>query len=160
MPSTGAVVVPGLLELLWLTAEIEFIHDTAIYYLPPGLDVTIRWSPEEEDKVFVIFAVTLGEPRRLDTGEVIYTDEIGFWHRGLGMKLHWNPLVPSITNIVYPHITPTTKENPFEIRFVNRTNVTVYIDVTVWYMEMTREKYREITEFIKGLMNYYRRYYA
>jgi len=76
------------------------------------------------------------------------------------MKLHWDPLLPSILNITYPHITPATKENPFEIRFINRTNIVIYLDVSVWYMEMTKSKYRDIAEFIKGLMNYYRRYSA
>ena len=160
MPSTGAVKVPGVLELLWLSGEIEFLHDTGIYYLPPGLDVTITWAPDEDHKVFVIFAITFGEPRRLETGEVVYTDQAGFWHRGPGMKLHWDPLLPSILNITYPHITPATKENPFEIRFINRTNIVIYLDVSVWYMEMTKSKYRDIAEFIKGLMNYYRRYSA
>ncbi|MEM4975792.1 MAG: hypothetical protein QXT64_00535 [Desulfurococcaceae archaeon] len=160
MPSTGAVKVPGVLELLWLSGEIEFLHDTGIYYLPPGLDVTITWAPDEDHKVFVIFALTFGEPRNLETGEVVYTDQVGFWHRGMGMKLHWDPLLPSILNITYPHITPATKENPFEIRFINRTNIVIYLDVSVWYMEMTKSKYRDIAEFIKGLMNYYRRYSA
>ncbi|MEM4975861.1 MAG: hypothetical protein QXT64_00880 [Desulfurococcaceae archaeon] len=156
MPSTGAVRVPGILELLWLAGEIEFLHDTGTYYLPPGLDVTIRWAPEEDGKVFVIFALTFGEPRNLETGEVIYTDQVGFWHRGLGMKLHWDPLTPSILGIVYPHVTPATKENPFEIRFVNRTNMMVYMDISVWYMEFTREKFEAMQEFIKGFTNFFR----
>ncbi|MEM2195215.1 MAG: hypothetical protein QW803_12205 [Candidatus Methanomethylicia archaeon] len=157
MPSTGAVKVPLILELLWIIGDIEFLHDTGTYYLPPGLDITLNWSPEEDNKVFIIFAITFGEPRRLDTGEVVHTDQIGFWHRGPGMKLHWDPLVQSITNITYPHITPTTKESPFEIRFINRTNMMVYLDVSVWYFELTKSKYKEIVDFIRGFMNYFRK---
>jgi len=157
MPSTGAVKIPSIIELLWLSLDVEFLHDTSIYYLPPNLDVTIRWGPEEDNKVFLIFAITFGEPRNLATGEVVYTDQIGFWHRGPGMKLHWDPLVQSITNITYPHVTPATKENPFEIRFVNRTNMFIYIDVSVWYFEVTKSKYKEIVEFVRGFIDFFRK---
>ncbi|MEM4049240.1 MAG: hypothetical protein QW750_08215 [Zestosphaera sp.] len=157
MPSTGAVKIPSIIELLWLSADVEFLHDTSIYYLPPNLDVTIRWGPEEDNKVFLIFAITFGEPRNLATGEVVHTDQIGFWHRGPGMKLHWDPLVQSITNITYPHVTPATKENPFEIRFVNRTNMFIYIDVSVWYFEVTKSKYKEIVEFVRGFIDFFRK---
>ncbi|MEM4531621.1 MAG: hypothetical protein QXY39_07125 [Thermofilaceae archaeon] len=156
MPSTGAVKVPAPLELAWLAGEAEFLHETAIYFLPPGLDVTLRWAPEEDNKVFLIFAITFGEPREYATGERVTTDEIGFWHRGMGMKLHWDPLVPSLLDITYPHVTPATKENPFEIRFVNRTEMMIYMDVSVWYFELTSEKYEALQQFIRGYMNLFR----
>lgn len=156
MPSTGAVKVPPPVELYWLIGEAEFLHFTAVYYLPPGLDVTIRWAPEEEDKVFLIFAITFGEPRNYATGEVIFSDEIGFWHRGMGMKLHWDPLVQSIFNITYPHVTPATKENPFEVRFVNRTNMMVYMDVSIWYFELTKAKFEALKDFVRGLTNFFK----
>ncbi|MEM4975857.1 MAG: hypothetical protein QXT64_00860 [Desulfurococcaceae archaeon] len=58
---------------------------------------------------------------------------------------------------VYPHVTPATKENPFEIRFINRTNMMVYMDVSVWYMEMTKSRYREIVEFVRSLTDFFRK---
>ncbi|MEM2447837.1 MAG: hypothetical protein QXT14_02665 [Candidatus Bathyarchaeia archaeon] len=154
--STGAVKVPFTLELEWLAGECELLHETGTYYLPPGLDVTLRWAPEEDDKVFLIFALTFGKPRNYATGEVVYTDEVGFWHRGMGMKLHWDPLVESINNITYPHVTPATKENPFEIRFVNRTDMTICMDVSVWYFEFTRERFEAMRRFVRGFLNLFR----
>jgi hypothetical protein len=85
------------------------------------------------------------------------TDEIGFWHRGKGMKLHWDPLVESITGIVYPHITPATKEEPFEIRFVNRTaNVTAIMDVSVWVFEYHKRDYQDFMEMVGGFAKLFR----
>ncbi len=156
MPSHGAVAVPLPNVFCWFLGKCEFLHYTAIYYLPPNLDVTIRWYPEEDDKVFLIFALSFGDPRDFQTNEVVYTDEVGFWHRGMGMKLHWDPLVQSILGITYPHITPATKENPFEIRFVNKTNRMIYIDVSVWYFEYSRKSFEEFISFARGFIKFFR----
>jgi len=132
------------------------LHNTAFYIIPPGLDVTILWYPEEEDKVQLIFALSFGRPRNYLTGEVVISDEVGFWHRGSGMKLHWDPLTESIFQIVYPHITPATKENPFEVRFVNRTNTIVIMDVSIWIFEYHKKDYEEFLEFTRGFVNFFR----
>jgi hypothetical protein len=73
------------------------------------------------------------------------------------MKLHWDPLVESITGIVYPHITPATKEEPFEIRFVNRTtNITAIMDVSVWIFEYHKKDYQDFLQFARGFVNLFR----
>lgn len=131
------------------------LHNTAYWIIPAGLDVTILWYPAEEDKVQLIFSVTFGKPRDYVTGEVVYTDEVGFWHRGQGMKLHWDPLVESIYQIVYPHITPATKENPFEIRFINRSNRTVIMDVSIWIFEYHKKDYADFLQFARGFANFF-----
>lgn len=155
--STGPVQVPLPNVFCWLLGKCQFWHSSAYYIIPPGLDVTILWAPEEEDKVQLIFAVTFGKPRNYATGEAIETDEIGFWHRGRGMKLHWDPLVPSIFGTVYPHITPATKEEPFEIRFVNRTtNITAIMDVSIWVLEYHKKDYQDFLEFARGFANFFR----
>ncbi|MEM3484995.1 MAG: hypothetical protein QXI12_05185 [Candidatus Methanomethyliaceae archaeon] len=144
MPSSGAVVIPNPLQPFWILGKCEFLHDTATYFLPPNFDLTFRWGPKENDKVFLIFSVTFGPLRDLVTGDIIESDEIGFWHRGMGMKLHWDPFVPSISGIVYPHVTPATKENPFEIRFVNKSNIMAYTDVSVWYFEINNGEFEKL----------------
>ena len=154
--SHGAVSVPLPSVFCWFLGKCEFLHDTAMYYIVPHMDITLRWGPEDDDTVFLIFAITFGCPRDYTTDEPIISDEIGFWHRGRGMKLHWDPLVPSLMGICYPHITPAFKEDPFEIRFVNRTSKTVYMDVSVWYFEYSRETYKEFMDFINGFINFFR----
>jgi len=154
--STGPVEVPLPNVFCWFLGKCQFYHSSAFYIIPPGLDVTILWYPEEEDKVQLIFALSFGRPRNYLTGEVVISDEVGFWHRGSGMKLHWDPLTESIFQIVYPHITPATKENPFEVRFVNRTNTIVIMDVSIWIFEYHKKDYEEFLEFTRGFVNFFR----
>jgi len=150
MPSGGEVIPPLFNVACWYLGICEFYHITGYYILPPNLDVTIHWAPEEDNKVQVIFAVTFGTPRDFNTGEVVYSGDVGFWHRGKGMKLHWDPLVESILNVVYPHITPTTKQDYFEIRFINRTNRTIIIDVSIWILEYTIHNYQLFLSMVRG----------
>jgi hypothetical protein len=123
---------------------------TGYIIIPPNLDVTIKWTPEEDNVVQVIFALSFGRPRDLYTGEVVYTDEVGFWHRGKGMKYHWDPLVESIVSTVYPHITPVTKQEYFEVRFINRTNRAIVIDVSIWIFEYSRESFEKFMSMVRG----------
>jgi hypothetical protein len=129
---------------------LVLLHNTGYWVIPPNIDVTIKWAPEEDDRVQVIFALTFGKPRDLNTGEVVYTDDVGFWHRGRGMKVHWDPLVESILSTVYPHITPTTKQDYFEVRFINRTSRAVVIDVSIWVFEYTRENFERFLSMVRG----------
>jgi hypothetical protein len=150
MPSTGAVEAPLFNIDCWYLGFCEFYHITAYYILPPGLDITIHWAPEEDGKIQVIFAVTFGTPRDYNTGEVVYSGDVGFWHRGKGMKLHWDPLVESILNVVYPHITPTTKQEYFEIRFINRTSRVIIVDVSIWIFEYTVHNFQIFLSMVRG----------
>jgi hypothetical protein len=148
--STGTVIPPLFNTVCWYLGLCEFYHVTGYYIIPPNLDVTVKWFPEEDDRVHLIFAITFGRPRDLDTGEVVYTDQVGFWHRGRGMKYHWDPLVESIVNVVYPHITPTTKQEYFEVRFINRTNRIIIVDVSIWIFEYNRENYEKFISMVRG----------
>jgi hypothetical protein len=153
--SSGPVEVPFPNVFCWLLGKCQFYHVTAYYIIPPGLDITIYWYPEENDKVQLMFALTFGKPRDYNTGEIVYSDEIGFWHRGSGMKLHWDPLVESVLQTVYPHITPATKENPFEIRFINRTTRTIILDVSVWILEYHKVDFEGFLRFARGFVNFF-----
>jgi hypothetical protein len=148
--STGPVPVPLFNEICWYLGVCQFYHITSYWVIPPNLDVTIKWAPEEDNVVQVIFALTFGKPRDFYTGEVVYTDQVGFWHRGRGMKYHWDPLVESIINVIYPHITPTTKQEYFEVRFINRTNRVIAIDVSIWILEYTRENFERFLSMVRG----------
>lgn len=96
--SSGAVELPLPLQLYWMLGKCEFVHETAIYLFPPNLDVKLEWAPAEPGKVFLIFALTFGRLRDYATGEIVTTDEVGFWHRGKFMKLHWDPAVESVAS--------------------------------------------------------------
>ena len=154
--STGPVAPPLFNLVCWYLGKCQFYHSTAYFIIPPNIDVTLKWAPAEDGVVQVIFALTFGEPRDYNTGEVVWTDEAGFWHRGRGMKWHWDPLVPSIIRTVYPHVTPTTKQDFFEVRFVNRTNRVIIVDVSIWIFEYTEGSFKEFLEMVEGFAKLFR----
>jgi len=52
--------------------------------------------------VYLIFGITMGKPRDYATGNVLTTDDFGFWHKGglsdltrkrECMRWHWDPAV-------------------------------------------------------------------
>jgi hypothetical protein len=145
-----SVIVPFFNMVCWHLEICQFYHVTQLVIIPPHIDVTLYWAPPDDNVVQLIFAVTFGTPRDFITGEVVYTTEVGFWHRGRGMKLHWDPLVESILKIVYPHVTPATKREPFEIRFYNYTDRIIMMDVSVWILEYSRENYEKFLSMVRG----------
>jgi hypothetical protein len=126
------------------------LHNTQLIILPPYTDVLLQWAPAEDNVVQLIFALTFGTPRDFYTGETVYTTEAGFWHRGRGMKYHWDPLVESIMKTVYPHVTPATKREPFEIRLYNYTSRVLAMDVSVWVFEYHEDDYRRFLSMVRG----------
>jgi hypothetical protein len=148
--SSGSVIVPFFNIICWYLEACQFYHITQLVILPPRIDVILQWSPADDNVVQLVFAVTFGTPRDFNTGEVVYTTDVGFWHRGRGMKLHWDPLVESVLNVVYPHITPATKRDPFEIRFYNYTDRVIMVDVSVWVFEYSITNYDKFLSMIRG----------
>jgi hypothetical protein len=148
--SSGPVVTPFFNLVCWHLEVCQFYHVTQLVILPPRTDILLQWTPAEDGVVQIIFAITFGTPRDFTTGETVYTTEIGFWHRGRGMKYHWDPLVESIVKTVYPHVTPATKREPFEIRFYNYTNRVVMMDVSVWVFEYHEDDYRRFLSMVRG----------
>jgi len=147
---------------LWLVPLIRlgkarFWHDTSYIILPPKLSVMVRWGPKEVDRIFHVFMVTFGKPRDFFTGEVVYTDEVYFWHRGKEMIWHYDPLVESIVNYEYPHDVTATTMEPLEIEFHNDTeDLTIIIDVSIWLFEYHRDDAPLIEEYMRGVLNFFR----
>jgi hypothetical protein len=144
------VVVPFFNLVCWHLEVCQFYHVTQLIILPPRTDVTLQWSPSEDNVVQLIFALTFGTPRDFTTGETVYTTAAGFWHRGRGMKYHWDPLVESIVRAVYPHVTPATKREPFEIRLYNYTDRIIMMDLSVWVFEYHEDDYRRFLSMVRG----------
>jgi hypothetical protein len=148
--SSGTVAVPFFNLVCWHLEVCQFYHVTQLVILPPRIDVTLQWTPTEDGVVQLIFALTFGTPRDFITGETVYTTDAGFWHRGRGMKYHWDPLVESIVKAVYPHVTPATKREPFEIRFYNYTDRVIAMDVSAWIFEYSTENYEKFVSVVRG----------
>jgi hypothetical protein len=124
--SSGAVVVPFFNLVCWHLEVCQFYHITQLVILPPHIDVTLQWAPSEDNAVQLIFALTFGTPRDFSTGETVYTTDVGFWHRGRGMKYHW------------------------EIRFYNYTGRAIAMDVSVWVFEYSIENYERFMSVVRG----------
>jgi len=140
-----------------MEGRARFWHDTAYFILPPKLTVLVRWGPKDPDRVFHVFALTFGKPRNFYAGEVVYTDEVYFWHRGREMVWHYDPLTESILNYEYPHEVMATSREPLEIEFHNDTeDLTVIIDVSVWLFEYHKDDAKVVEEYIRGATNLFR----
>jgi len=49
---------------------------------PPGARVLLSYTPRP-GYVYLCFGITMGKPRDFDTGDVLTTDDYGFWHRAV-----------------------------------------------------------------------------
>jgi hypothetical protein len=117
---------------------------------PPGAEVTITYRPRD-GYIYLIFGMTLGKPRDYATGDVLTTDDYGFWHRHSQMRWHWDPQVESIYEFEYPHWLEVTEDDPAELAFYNRTGLTVIQDVSIWIFECAEEHWPIVQQYLKGL---------
>jgi len=94
----------------------------------------------------------LGRVRDFATGNVLATDDYGFWHEHSQMKYHWDPGVESIYDHDYPHWLEVTGDMPVTLRFVNNTGLTVIQDFSIWLFECGELQWRKhALPYLKGL---------
>jgi len=74
---------------------LTFWHDTMLFIFPPSARVTVTYRPRT-GYVYLVFGMTMGKVRDYDTGDVLTTDDYGFWHRHSQMRWHWDPGVESV----------------------------------------------------------------
>ncbi len=113
---------------------LTFWHDTLYYIFPPGTDITITYRPRVGYQ-YLVFGMTLGRVRDFATGNVLATDDYGFWHSHAQMRHHWDPGVESIYEFDYPHWLEITDLLPLSLRFVNNTGLTIIQDFSIWLFE-------------------------
>jgi len=133
---------------------LTFWHDTFLYVFPTGARVTVTYKPRER-YLYLIFGVTMGRPRDYDTGDILTTDDYGFWHRHSQMRWHWDPAVESIYEIEYPHFLEVTRDDPMELYFYNDTGLTVIQDFSVWMFECAEEHWPMVQRYLRGWFNYF-----
>jgi len=129
----------------------KYWHDSPYFIIPPGLPRTrFFWMPRPGYVLVLIFTV-LGrgyplDPSTLtiDTSFWYENPEAGFWHEAADMRYHWDPLVSSLTDKVYPHLSVSTERCPYTIELENPTEDWIYFNVTIHIWEMTRSFYNKI----------------
>lgn len=129
---------------------LTFWHDTVLFIFPPGARFTLTYRPRSGYK-YLVFGMTLGLPRDFVTGDVLTTDDYGFWHRHSQMRYHWDPAVESIYEYEYPHWLEVTQDDPAEILFYNNSAVTVIQDFSIWLFECGVPQWEEyVKPYLKG----------
>jgi len=76
------------------------------------------------------------------------------------MEWHWDPAVASLGiggRFVYPQLGFVSRSNPYELRLVNRSSLTVFMDVTFWVIRFPNEvevmgRRYDIEELFKAYM--------
>jgi len=155
--------VPSLFELLipLISANypeespyLRFWHDTRVMIFPPNTSFTMVWNPPE-GKTYIVFAITMGKPRDYYTGDVLVTDDFGFYHRhDPQMVWHWDPCVESIYEIEqYPHYLEVERGTPLDLYFYNNLDITVIWDFSVWLFECRDEDLPKVRRYLRGLFN-------
>ena len=130
---------------------LKFWHDTVLYIFPPGADVTISYTPRVGFK-YLVFGMTLGKVRDFATGNVLTTDDYGFYHAHTQMRYHWDPGVESIYDFDYPHWLEVTGDFPVSLRFYNNTALTIIQDFSIWLFECTEGAWiKYVIPYLKGI---------
>ena len=129
---------------------LTFWHDTMIVIIPDGGRLLLTYKPRK-GYVYLVFDLTMGRPRDHDTGDVLVTDDYGFWHRHGQMRWHWNPGVESVYEFGEPQFLVVTEEDPLEMGFYNNSGVTVVQDITVWLFECGEKHWSLVARYLRGL---------
>jgi len=130
---------------------LKFWHDTLVFIFPPGVDITIQYTPRVGYK-YLVFGMTLGKVRDFATGNQLITDDYGFWHSHAQMRHHWDPGTESIYEFDYPHWLEVTGDFPVTLRFVNNTLLTIIQDFSIWLFECTEGAWTKFAvPYLKGI---------
>lgn len=163
MPLFPEFTLPLILRRIYTEDQLlTFWHDTAFFIFPPGSRLTITYKPRR-GYYYLCFLVTFGKPRSLETGEVITTDDYGFYHRHSQMRWHWDPAVESIYEIEYPHFFLITRHDPMELEFYNYVDMdgdgvpdtTVIQDFSIWLWEISETRWPAVERYFRGIFNFF-----
>jgi len=56
------------------------LRETMLFIFPPGARITVTYRPRT-GYMYLVFGLTMGKVRDYATGDVLTTDDYGFWHR-------------------------------------------------------------------------------
>jgi len=129
---------------------LTYWHDPLIFILPDGSTSTVTYRPRT-DYVFLIFSLTLGRPRNYSTGDLVITDDYGFWHRHSQMRWHWNPAIESIYLYKEPQFLKVTREDPLELEFSNNAGFAIIHDINVHIGECSKGNWPIVEQYLRGL---------
>lgn len=124
------------------------LHNTISLVIPPTkIPIDVSYIPDPNFKCLII-GLTFGKVYEfnIETEEIgpeIQTVYAGIWHAQEGyMDWHWDPFVESIlkTN-PYPQLVWSSRDRPYELRIVNKTDKYLWCEATFWVVKFPRRVY-------------------
>lgn len=126
------------------------LRDSFIYEFDDGVESTVEYTPDAL-RVWLVYGMTCGIPRDVNTGDALTTDEYGFWMRHGQMTWHFNPAVESSYVAPVGHWLELTRGEPLTILFQNHSGLTIIQDFTVWILEAKTEKWEVVSRYLRGI---------
>lgn len=155
--------IPELYLPLIEEGYLKYFKDTMVLIMPSGTSIALRYAPTRS-MVYVCFGLTFGRPRDFANGDVLISDDYGFFHKGgvMGrkreaMRWHWDPAVESIYMFEYPLHLVLTETKPLTMDFVNNAvdnitgePITIIQDMSTWLFECDVDEYAIIKWYFLG----------
>lgn len=129
---------------------LTYWHDAMIIILPNGGTFTLTYKPRQ-DYVYIIFGLTMSKPRDYDTGDVLTTDDYGFYHRHSQMRWHWNPAVEAIYEWAEPQFLKVTRNDPLELSFYNYSGLKIIQDINIHIFECSMQNWVYVEKYLRGI---------
>lgn len=138
-------------------AKVKFWKDSNILIFPANSDLSMTWRPPQ-GKIYIVYALTFGKPRDYNTGDIIITNEFGFYHRhDPQMIWHWDPAVESVFDVEqYPLYLEVERGTPMDFYFYNNTSYKIIWDFSVWLLEAKIEDLDFIRSYIRDYIEQFR----
>lgn len=133
---------------------LTYWHDAMIIILPDGARTTVTYKPRT-GYVYLVFGLTMGKPRDYDTGDVLTTDDYGFWHRHSQMRWHWNPGLEAIYEFKEPQFLKVTRDDPLELEFVNETGLKIIHDLNIHLFECSESRWGIVEKYLRGIYSFF-----
>jgi len=133
---------------------LTYWHDAMIFILEDGATLLITYKPRQ-GYIYLVFGLTMGKVRDYDTGDVLTTDDYGFWHRHSQMMWHWNPGLEAIYEYAEPQFLKVTEDDPLELEFSNTTGLKVIHDINLHILECSEQSWSVVEQYLKGLHNFF-----
>ena len=152
--------VPDILIPLIFKFNMKRWSDTFILILPPNTEfVAVEHTPE--GRGIINYYLKFGKPRIYDPvtgtlGDVITSNEVGFYRMSENVKWHNVPMVESIYDNGYGDLTITGgSQYECTVKMYNHTSNYIYLEGTSFLLEFNIEHLEDIKKYFKGIAYFF-----
>ena len=152
--------IPDILVPLIFKFNMKRWSDTFAFIVPPKTEfVTVERTPE--NKAIINYYIKLGRPRIYNPatgtlGDIITSDEVGFFRMSEQVKWHDVPFVESIYDEGYGDMTITGgKQYECTYMVYNYTPHYVYIEGTSFLLEFSIDNLEDVKKYFRGIADFF-----